>query len=266
MSSEKTDALRKKHKDNMVWIPRRCEAAGCDAREGLRKCTQCTCVMYCSKECQKSDWERHREECKHISKLGVLGIPFADAEMLARQPLRTAATQQRPAPADTRPRECGICGSAGPLARTPCCGEWVCDRQEHYVPGSYSRAFCDRSHRRYSVCGNHWELGHAGDWRTCEECRRRWADPDRPRDWHTTNGYCFVPALEEWYPRGQMLTLLCYSWCDNRIFDGFENCADHGENAEGEQRIICRGCADHFPGGVRLVVPSDNGPGRAWPA
>jgi hypothetical protein len=33
-----------------------------DARNQL--CSQCKCASYCSKECQKSDWNRHRGRCK----------------------------------------------------------------------------------------------------------------------------------------------------------------------------------------------------------
>jgi hypothetical protein len=30
----------------------------------LKKCMRCLAVMYCSAECQKKDWKKHRMECE----------------------------------------------------------------------------------------------------------------------------------------------------------------------------------------------------------
>jgi MYND finger len=49
----------------MVWIPKRCEAPGCNNRQDLKRCQTCSLVMYCSKECQKKDWKRHKLDCAH---------------------------------------------------------------------------------------------------------------------------------------------------------------------------------------------------------
>ncbi len=42
-----------------------CGTPPCQVAGGLKKCTQCKCVAYCSKGCQLADWnQRHRVECK----------------------------------------------------------------------------------------------------------------------------------------------------------------------------------------------------------
>ena len=30
----------------------------------LKKCGNCLSILYCSKECQRNDWKRHKLECK----------------------------------------------------------------------------------------------------------------------------------------------------------------------------------------------------------
>ncbi len=44
---------------------RQCEACGALDSPGsaLRKCTRCTVVYYCSKDCQKRHWKEHRPRC-----------------------------------------------------------------------------------------------------------------------------------------------------------------------------------------------------------
>mmetsp|Transcript_6651 Transcript_6651/g.10353 ORF Transcript_6651/g.10353 Transcript_6651/m.10353 type:complete len:228 (+) Transcript_6651:816-1499(+) len=36
--------------------------------KNLQKCGKCQSIWYCSKECQKNDWKRHKEFCKMLSK------------------------------------------------------------------------------------------------------------------------------------------------------------------------------------------------------
>ncbi|KAH6907949.1 hypothetical protein BKA70DRAFT_1427782 [Coprinopsis sp. MPI-PUGE-AT-0042] len=31
-----------------------------------KQCSACHCTLYCSEECQTSDWSRHRKECRHL--------------------------------------------------------------------------------------------------------------------------------------------------------------------------------------------------------
>jgi hypothetical protein len=60
-----------------------------------------------------------------------------------------------------RPRtdKCNMCGSTYQLEGLPCCGVVVCNREQRdYVPGSWSRNFCNRSHRRNTQCYTHYEV------------------------------------------------------------------------------------------------------------
>ena len=47
---------------------KKCFACGSyGGEEGkLLKCSGCLCVFYCSKECQKSNWKIHKEQCKYL--------------------------------------------------------------------------------------------------------------------------------------------------------------------------------------------------------
>ena len=41
----------------------------CDKKgEGYKQCSRCTCVYYCSVDCQRKDWKEngHKEECKKL--------------------------------------------------------------------------------------------------------------------------------------------------------------------------------------------------------
>jgi hypothetical protein len=67
---------------------------------------------------------------------------------------------------------CGLCGKVGKVRETDCCGNWICDDQDKYVPFSYSRNSCNRNHDRYTLCGSHYNEGHSGLWKDCDECRK----------------------------------------------------------------------------------------------
>lgn len=67
---------------------------------------------------------------------------------------------------------CGLCGSTKKLTKTECCGQWICDDEDKYVPFSYARNSCHRNHRRYTLCGFHYAEGHEGNWKDCYECRQ----------------------------------------------------------------------------------------------
>ena len=50
---------------------RSCHKPGCGADESetvLSACKGCAEVRYCSRECQKSDWARHKSYCKRVQK------------------------------------------------------------------------------------------------------------------------------------------------------------------------------------------------------
>jgi hypothetical protein len=66
---------------------------------------------------------------------------------------------------------CGLCGKAGKLTKAECCGNWICDDEDEYVPFSYARNSCYRNHRRFTLCGYHHEEEHAGHWKDCPQCR-----------------------------------------------------------------------------------------------
>ena len=50
-----------------------CNCCGLKRSDGMKKCSKCKLVYYCSKKCQKYDWIRngHRDECQKNGKLSV---------------------------------------------------------------------------------------------------------------------------------------------------------------------------------------------------
>lgn len=75
-------------------------------------------------------------------------------------------------PSSKKPaRRCGLCGKTKNLTKTECCGNWICDNEQEYVMFSYARNSCSRNHSRYTLCGFHFNEGHAGDWKDCPKCR-----------------------------------------------------------------------------------------------
>jgi len=71
---------------------------------------------------------------------------------------------------DGRPK-CLLCGKTENLTKTECCDNWICDDEGNYVLFSYADNSCHRNHRRYTLCGQHYESGHEGKWQDCEECK-----------------------------------------------------------------------------------------------
>ena len=69
-----------------------------------------------------------------------------------------------------KPR-CGLCGKTGKLTRTSCCGNWICDDADPYVPFSYARNSCFRNHAMFTICGFHGNEKHEGRWQDCAPCR-----------------------------------------------------------------------------------------------
>jgi hypothetical protein len=49
----------------------RCHAGCCWSipKEGLKLCSRCKIVSYCSKECQMKDWPNHKKNCKVLAEL-----------------------------------------------------------------------------------------------------------------------------------------------------------------------------------------------------
>lgn len=110
----------------------------------LRYCSACGVANYCSAECQKADWRRHKQVCEN---------------------LKTSREEKN--------KSCGLCGNRmPPFTLTTCCNRVVCDDQSDYQLMSYARNSCSRNHWRYSLCSFHHTEGHgSSDWKTCQECK-----------------------------------------------------------------------------------------------
>nr|MDO8112522.1 SEC-C metal-binding domain-containing protein [Candidatus Sigynarchaeota archaeon] len=86
-------------------------------------------------------------------------------------------------------KRCGLCGKAGHLTKTECCGQWICDDEDQYVMFSYARNSCYRNHNRYTLCSFHHVEGHPGKWQDCKQCRE--AFETEMYVWYGTNQYNF---------------------------------------------------------------------------
>jgi hypothetical protein len=101
----------------------------------------------------------------------------------ARAPLAKAADRGAA-------RRCGLCGKTSNLTKTECCDQWICDDEESYRMFSFARSSCSRNHRRYTLCGFHFNEEHAGDWRECRKCREGFET--EMYVYYGTNEYNFV--------------------------------------------------------------------------
>jgi hypothetical protein len=98
----------------------------------------------------------------------------------------------KPAPSDGPSggsARCGLCGKTGKLTRTPCCGNWICDDADQYVPFSYERNSCFINHSKYTVCSFHHAEEHPGRWQDCAQCRA--SGPLETYVYHGTNEHNF---------------------------------------------------------------------------
>ena len=69
------------------FAPRVCASPGCGATTGLRRCSGCRAVRYCSMECSRAHWREHKAECRRMQAEAAAAAAAA-AEM-------PAATEQR---------------------------------------------------------------------------------------------------------------------------------------------------------------------------
>jgi len=211
-------------RERMLFIPRRCEAAGCAVTAPISKCGRCALVFYCGREHQAADWARHKVECRALARLKLVGFGFDPAEELARFPLGALR-----APDGDARLSCAVCGARGGaggsgLTETRCCDNAVCDNEHKYQLNSFQRDLCPRSHERYTACGAHATESHEGDWRTCARCEKEFGGPPgsvraASLVWRRFNGFNCTPGLP--LPKGTMLTGPCEK-CGGRIAPGFE--------------------------------------------
>jgi hypothetical protein len=132
-------------------------------------------------------------------------------------------------------RACGLCGTRGKLAKTECCGNWICDDEQSYVLFSYARNSCSRNHRRYTLCGYHSAEGHAGSWQECTACRNGFET--ELFVYYGTNEYNFV-TLED---PPSFTPTLCAS-CKRRI-----NLGQDGHTVLPTGDHLCEACASSPP-------------------
>ena len=103
--------------------------------------------------------------------------------------IKPASPKASPTAKAAKPR-CGLCGKAGKLIRTDCCGNWICDDEDKYVAFSYARNSCHRNHWRFTLCGFHHNEEHPGQWKDCPECREEISETEM-YVWYGTNEYNF---------------------------------------------------------------------------
>ena len=148
-----------------------------------------------------------------------------------------SAKPARRKPAAMKPGapRCRLCGKRSKLTRTECCGQWICNDEHKYVLFSYARNSCHRNHRRFTLCGAHFDEGHKGDWKTCQECRTG-HEPEMIA-WYGTNEYNFekMPDPPAYEPTK------CSS-CGQVIKLGAEG------YAEGPEGYTCEDCLEKLLG------------------
>ena len=235
-----------------VWVPIRCENAGCRVKDPkrLRPCKRCGVVFYCGEACRDEDRAAgHGAECEALAMLQLEAIPFRSADELRKWPLRVEARERLPSgwPHDAPeveegcgPRQCFVCGGDEDVELAPCCGIPVCRTVEGGIYDDPDDN-CARFHATRSLCGLHWHERHTSspDFRTCPECRARYdAQPWRCPEGVT--GACATPLLEISVPQGKRYTAECsMEGCFHRILPGVDAAA--GPDADGF--LACPRCA-----------------------
>ncbi|KZV74415.1 hypothetical protein PENSPDRAFT_749359 [Peniophora sp. CONT] len=200
------------------------------------QCSGCQKARYCTPEHQKLAWKKHKDICK---------LYQAAAKPGGSMP-----------PRDTY---CGLCGKrGGPLMKTECCGETICDDYAKYVMFTYSRDSCKRNHDRYTLCMFHKNEGHKGsDWKTCPKCFLEIGDTENSV-WFGTNQFNFetLPNPPAFRPK----------FCDTCHKPVKQNTENYSPNRIGG--VTCEPCVNSTamanggpPGGVpRHIFKMGGGP------
>jgi len=79
------------------------------------------------------------------------------------------------------------------VTKTECCGHTICDDEDNYVLFSFERNSCSRNHRRFTLCGAHFNEGHEGEWQSCQKCQDLFET--EMYVWFGTNEYNFEKLL-----------------------------------------------------------------------
>lgn len=108
------------------------------------------------------------------------------AKALERAKAKRAAAREARKDPEYR---CFLCGKRTKLVKTECCGKWICDDEKNYALFSFARNSCHRNHRRLTLCAYHKDNGHAGDWKSCPQCRDAFKDQLEMFVWYGTNEY-----------------------------------------------------------------------------
>lgn len=72
IEKQKEEEKRKRNESNNN-NNRRCNF--CNMPDPQFKCVKCKTTFYCSKECQKADWKKHKKVCKSIESSKELSLP-----------------------------------------------------------------------------------------------------------------------------------------------------------------------------------------------
>ncbi|VDC06978.1 unnamed protein product [Peniophora sp. CBMAI 1063] len=208
------------------------------AHPASMQCSGCKKSRYCSPEHQTRAWKKHKDLCKLY---------------------KAAARPDGSMP--PRVMYCGLCGkSDGPLTKTECCGETICDDYDKYVMFTYSRDSCRRNHDRYTLCMLHKNEGHkSSDWKTCIQCRYGIDDIEN-YVWFGTNQFNF-----ETLPHPPAFP---HKFCDTCHKPVKQNTMDYSRSRNGG--VTCGPCVDGaswkgLPPGVRPRQVFRMGGGGAFP-
>ena len=63
--------------------PRVCAAPGCGATTGLKRCSGCRSVRYCSVACSRAHWQEHKVECRRLQAEAAAAAAAGASELRA---------------------------------------------------------------------------------------------------------------------------------------------------------------------------------------
>ncbi|KAK2957069.1 hypothetical protein BLNAU_7899 [Blattamonas nauphoetae] len=95
------------HKEDQGISHCECANARCpySVREALFQCSSCKLVKYCSQECQRSDWPRHKRFCKISTSLKAGKYPDPIMPLITQEAPTAAPKTETPTPAPASNQE-----------------------------------------------------------------------------------------------------------------------------------------------------------------